>query len=262
MGLKTGFIDLDNMLGGLQKGKLYILGARTGMGKTAFAINLARNIAIRNGNKVLFASLEMSMHQFISKLFFVESGFDLERLRKCSDNWEEDKQISKAARRIWASDITVDDTAGMSVEELRESFLEIPQDRRPDVIIIDYFQLMSENMKYQSRMEEIVFICGCLKKMAEEFDVPILALSLISRAVDIRQGHRPELPDFLYLYKCAMEQYVDVVISLYRDDYYVSGDAPKNGIAEMTILKNSIGETGTVYLNFIPERLEFTNCKA
>lgn len=229
VGLKTGFTELDDLIGGLQKGKLYVLGSRPAMGKTAFGINIARNVSISNEKSVLYVSFELGAEQLISRFFLLFNSMP-ER-------------------------IMIEDSIEMVfIEDLCKWISDMPQNKKPDVIIIDYFQFMTSKENSFSLGEERSSICKHLKQMAKEMDSAILLLSQVSRQAERRTDFRPVISDLEDV--GIDEQSPDVIMTLYRENYY-KPEAGKSGITEVIIRKNDMGATGTVELDFIPEQLLF-----
>ena len=255
-GVATGFIDLDYRTAGMQPSDLVLIAARPSMGKTAFALNIAQNVAFRQKKCVAIFSLEMSKEQLVNRLFALESNVDAQKLRTgnlADDEW--DRLIDSAAG-IGRSDLIIDDTPGISVAELRSKCRKFKMDHELCMVIIDYLQLMTGNGKSESRQQEISEISRSLKAIARELNVPVLALSQLSRAVEQRPDHRPMLSDLRE--SGAIEQDADVVMFIYRDDYY-NKDTDKKGISEIIVAKQRNGPIGTVELVWMPEYTRFAN---
>ena len=259
-GIPTGFLDLDYKLSGLQPSDLILIAARPSMGKTAFVLNIAQHVAFRSKRTVAIFSLEMSKEQLVNRLFSLESQVDSQALRtgnlKDSD-WE---KLIESAGIIGKSNLIIDDTPGISVSELRSKCRKFKLEHGLDVIIIDYLQLMSGSVgrRSDSRQQEISDISRSLKGIARELNVPVIALSQLSRAVEQRPEHRPMLSDLRE--SGAIEQDADVVMFIYRDDYY-NKDTETQNQAEIIIAKQRNGPIGTVNLAWLPDYTKFANLK-
>jgi len=255
-GIPTGFADLDFMTSGMHPSDLVLIAARPSMGKTAFVLNLAQNMAFKEKKGVLIFSLEMSKEQLVNRIFSLESRVDAQHLRngKLDDHeWEE---LVKAAGTIGASNLIIDDTPGISIGELRSKSRKYKMDHPLDIIIIDYLQLMVGNGKFDSRQQEVSEISRSLKGLARELNVPVLALSQLSRAVEQRPDHRPMMSDLRE--SGAIEQDADVVMFIYREDYY-NRDTERKNISEIIIGKQRNGPVGTVELAWLPQYTMFRN---
>lgn len=255
-GVPTGFIDLDYRLAGLHNADLILVAARPSMGKTAFVLNIAQQIAFKQNKPVAIFSLEMSKVQLVNRLFAMESGVDSQRIRtgQLSDNdWE---NLIETAGVVAGSNLIIDDTPGISIPELRSKCRKYKLEKGLSVIMIDYLQLMSGSGRSDSRQQEISDISRSLKAIARELDVPVIALSQLSRAVEQRPDHRPMLSDLRE--SGAIEQDADVVMFIYRDDYY-HPDSERKGISEIIVAKQRNGPVGTVELKWIPELTRFAN---
>ena len=242
-GMPTGFIDLDYKTSGFQPSDLILIAARPSMGKTAFVLNIAEYMAFRSNETVAIFSLEMSKEQLVNRLFALESRVDSQILRtgNLSDNdWS---SLIEAAGVIGRSNLIIDDTPGISVSELRSKCRKYKLEHNLGIIMIDYLQLMQGSRKSESRQQEISDISRSLKEIARELQVPVVALSQLSRAVEQRPDHRPMLSDLRE--SGAIEQDADVVMFLYRDDYY-NHDTEKKDVAEVIIAKQRNGPIGTV----------------
>ena len=257
-GMPTGFIDLDYKTSGFQPSDLILIAARPSMGKTAFVLNIAEYMAFRSNETVAIFSLEMSKEQLVNRLFALESRVDSQILRtgNLSDNdWS---SLIEAAGVIGRSNLIIDDTPGISVSELRSKCRKYKLEHNLGIIMIDYLQLMQGSRKSESRQQEISDISRSLKEIARELQVPVVALSQLSRAVEQRPDHRPMLSDLRE--SGAIEQDADVVMFLYRDDYY-NHDTEKKDVAEVIIAKQRNGPIGTVELAWIPRYTKFANMK-
>ena len=257
-GMPTGFIDLDYKTSGFQPSDLILIAARPSMGKTAFVLNIAEYMAFRSNETVAIFSLEMSKEQLVNRLFALESRVDSQILRtgNLSDNdWS---SLIEAAGVIGRSNLIIDDTPGISVSELRSKCRKYKLEHNLGIIMIDYLQLMQGSRKSESRQQEISDISRSLKEIARELQVPVVALSQLSRAVEQRPDHRPMLSDLRE--SGAIEQDADVVMFLYRDDYY-NHDTEKKDVAEVIIAKQRNGPIGTVELAWLPRYTKFANVK-
>ena len=257
-GMPTGFIDLDYKTSGFQPSDLILIAARPSMGKTAIVLNIAEYMAFRSNETVAIFSLEMSKEQLVNRLFALESRVDSQILRtgNLSDNdWS---SLIEAAGVIGRSNLIIDDTPGISVSELRSKCRKYKLEHNLGIIMIDYLQLMQGSRKSESRQQEISDISRSLKEIARELQVPVVALSQLSRAVEQRPDHRPMLSDLRE--SGAIEQDADVVMFLYRDDYY-NHDTEKKDVAEVIIAKQRNGPIGTVELAWLPRYTKFANMK-
>ena len=257
-GIPTGFIDLDYKLSGLQRSDLVLIAARPSMGKTAFVLNIAQHVAFRQNLAVAIFSLEMTKEQLVNRLFSLESHVDAQILRtgNLSDtDWE---KLIEGAGTIGNSRMIIDDTSGISISEMRSKCRKYKLEIGLDLIIIDYLQLMSGSggRKNESRQQEISEISRSLKGLARELNVPVIALSQLSRAVEQRTDKRPMLSDLRE--SGAIEQDADVCMFIYRDDYYNPDTEDKN-IAEIIIAKQRNGPIGTVRLAWMPQYTRFGN---
>ena len=257
-GIPTGFIDLDYKLSGLQPSDLILVAARPSMGKTAFVLNIGQYVAFKKKKSVAIFSLEMSKEQLVNRLFSLESQVDAQALRtgnmKDSD-WE---KLIEGAGIIGQSQLIIDDTPGISVSELRSKCRKYKLENDLDLIIIDYLQLMTGSIgrSSESRQQEISEISRSLKGLARELNVPVIALSQLSRAVEGRPDKRPMLSDLRE--SGAIEQDADVVIFIYRDEYY-NKDSEYKKQAEIIIAKQRNGPVGTVHLAWLGEYTKFAN---
>lgn len=257
-GIPTGFLDLDYKTSGLQPSDLILVAARPSMGKTAFVLNIAQHVAFKAKKSVAIFSLEMSKEQLVNRLFSLESQVDSQALRtgnlKDSD-WE---KLIEGAGIIGRSNLIIDDTPGISISELRSKCRKYKLEHGLDLIIIDYLQLMTGRVggRSESRQQEISEISRALKGLARELNVPVIALSQLSRAVEQRPEHRPMLSDLRE--SGAIEQDADVVMFIYRDDYYNKDTELKN-VAEIIIAKQRNGSIGTVNLTWLPNYTKFAN---
>lgn len=257
-GLPTGFIDLDYKTTGMQPSDLVLIAARPSMGKTAFVLNIAQYMAFKKSYTVAVFSLEMSKEQLVNRLFSLESQVDSQLLRTgnlSDDDWA---KLIEGAGIVGRSNLIIDDTPGISVAELRSKCRKYKMEKNLDIIMIDYLQLMTGSKRADSRQQEISDISRSLKEIARELKVPVIALSQLSRAVEQRPDHRPMLSDLRE--SGAIEQDADVVMFLYRDDYY-NKDTDRKNIAEVIIAKQRNGPIGTVELAWLPHLTKFANLK-
>ncbi|MEI3218399.1 MAG: replicative DNA helicase [Lachnoclostridium sp.] len=259
-GIPTGFLDLDYKLSGLQPSDLILVAARPSMGKTAFVLNIAQHVAFKSKKTVAIFSLEMSKEQLVNRLFSLESQVDSQALRTGNlkdDDWE---KLIESAGIIGKSNLIIDDTPGISISEMRSKCRKYKLEHHLDLIIIDYLQLMSGSVgkRSDSRQQEISEISRSLKGLARELNVPVIALSQLSRAVEQRPEHRPMLSDLRE--SGAIEQDADVVMFIYRDDYY-NKDTETPNQAEIIIAKQRNGPIGTVHLAWLPDYTKFANLK-
>lgn len=257
-GIATGFLDLDYKTAGLQPSDLILVAARPSMGKTAFVLNIAQYVAFHSELCTAIFSLEMSKEQLVNRLFSLESRVDAQKLRSgdLSDaDWE---KLIEGAGTIGQSKLIIDDTPGISISELRSKCRKYKLEHDLKLIIIDYLQLMSGSgsRASDSRQQEISEISRSLKGLARELNVPVIALSQLSRAVEQRPDHRPMLSDLRE--SGAIEQDADVVMFIYRDDYY-NKDTEDKGLAEIIIAKQRNGPIGTINLVWLPEYTKFAN---
>ena len=256
-GVATGFLDLDYKTAGMHPSDLILLAARPSMGKTAFVLNIAQYVAFKQNKTVAIFSLEMSKEQLVNRLFSMESRVDSQHLRTGNLSDMEWEKLIESAAVIGKSNLIIDDTPGISISEMRSKCRKYKLEHNLEMIIIDYLQLMSgSGRSTDSRQQEISDISRSLKALARELRVPVIALSQLSRAVEQRPDHRPMLSDLRE--SGAIEQDADVVMFIYRDDYY-NKDTEKKGIAEIIIAKQRNGPIGTVELVWLPDYTKFAN---
>lgn len=257
-GIPTGFIDLDYKLSGLQPSDLILIAARPSMGKTAFVLNIAQHVAFHENRSAIIFSLEMSKEQLVNRLFSLEAQVDSQALRtgnlKDSD-WE---KLIEATGIVGNSNLIIDDTPGISVSEMRSKCRKYKMEHGIDLIIIDYLQLMSASVgsKSDSRQQEISEISRALKGLARELNVPVIALSQLSRAAEQRTDHKPMLSDLRE--SGAIEQDADVVMFIYREFYYTK-EPEKENQADIIIAKQRNGPIGDVNLTWLPDYTKFAN---
>ena len=240
----------------MQPADLILIAARPSMGKTAFVLNVAQYVAFRKNETVAIFSLEMSREQLVNRLFSLESKVDSQHIRTGNLSDQEWEDLIEGAGIVGKSNLIIDDTPGISIAELRSKCRKYKMEHDLKMIIIDYLQLMSGNGKSDSRQQEVSDISRALKALARELSVPVIALSQLSRAVEQRPDHRPMLSDLRE--SGAIEQDADVVMFIYRDDYY-HPDTEKKGIAEIIIAKQRNGPIGTVELAWLPDYTKFVN---
>ncbi len=255
-GIATGFVDLDYRTSGLQPSDLVLVAARPSMGKTAFVLNIAQYVAFHSNMSTAIFSLEMSKEQLVNRLFSLESRVDAQLLRSgnlADSDWE---KLIEGAGTIGRSNLIIDDTPGISISELRSKCRKYKLEQDLKLVIIDYLQLMSGSGRTDSRQQEISDISRSLKGLARELNVPVVALSQLSRQVEQRPDHRPMLSDLRE--SGAIEQDADVVMFIYRDDYY-NKDTPDKNIAEIIVAKQRNGPIGTINLVWLPQYTKFAN---
>ena len=255
-GVATGFTDLDYKTAGLQPSDLILVAARPSMGKTAFVLNMAQHICFKDNRCAVIFSLEMSKEQLINRLLSLQSGVNSQAIRTGTMTDPEWESIIEGAETIAKSKLIIDDTPGISISELRSKCRRYHQEHGLSIIIIDYLQLMTGRGRSDSRQQEISEISRSLKALARELHVPVVALSQLSRAVEKRDDHRPMLSDLRE--SGAIEQDADVVMFLYRDEYY-NKETDKKGIAEVIIAKQRNGPIGTVELVWLADFTKFAN---
>ncbi|MEF9941175.1 MAG: replicative DNA helicase [Lachnospiraceae bacterium] len=257
-GIPTGFIDLDYKMSGLQPSDLILVAARPSMGKTAFVLNIAQYVSFKVNKTVAVFSLEMSKEQLVNRLFSLESQVDSQSIRTGNLKDTDWDKLIEGAGTIGKSNLIIDDTPGISISELRSKCRKYKLEHHLDVVIIDYLQLMSGRVgsRNDSRQQEISDISRSLKSLARELSVPVIALSQLSRAVEQRPDHRPMLSDLRE--SGAIEQDADVVMFIYRDDYY-NKDTEHPNQAEIIIAKQRNGPIGTINLTWLPNYTKFAN---
>ena len=259
-GLETGFMDLDYKTSGLQPSDLVLIAARPSMGKTALVLNLAQHMAFKKGNAVAIFSLEMSKEQLVNRMLSLESHVDAQKIRTGRLNDEEWMNLVEGSANIANSKLFIDDTPGITLSAMRSKCRKLKMEHDIQIVIIDYLQLMSgnSNSNNASRQQEISDISRGLKALARELNVPVVALSQLSRAVEQRPDHRPMLSDLRE--SGAIEQDADVVMFLYREGYYNRDlSEAEQRVAEVIIAKQRNGPIGTVNLLWIPELTKFSD---
>ena len=254
IGIPTGFADIDKLLGGLQRSDMVILAARPSVGKTSLALSIAHNAAKKYGQRVAFFSLEMSNEQVVQRLISAETGIDSQRLRRGKIAENEWARFIKATSDLAETYFYIDDTPGISALELRTKARRLQAEVGIDLLAVDYLQLMRGDYRSENRVQEISSISRSLKGLARELNVPILAISQLSRGVESRTDKRPILSDLRE--SGALEQDADVVIFIYRDELYNENTERKN-IADIIVAKHRNGPTGVVSLYFKKELAQF-----
>lgn len=256
-GVPTGFADLDNRTAGFHKSELILIAARPAMGKTAFALNIATNAAVRYGYPVAVFSLEMSKEQCANRILCAQAMVDSQKVAKGDIDDEEWSKLAIASGELSESaGIYIDDTAGINIAEIRAKCRKLKLEKNIGLIVIDYLQLIQGSGKSSSREQEIAEISRSLKIIAKDLDIPVIALSQLSRSPEARPDHRPMLQDLRE--SGSIEQDADMVMFIYRDDYYNPQEAQTN-IAEIIIAKNRSGPVGTTELLWMPSYTKFVN---
>lgn len=255
-GVPTGFAELDYKTAGLHGSELILVAARPAMGKTAFALNLATNAALRGNAPVAIFSLEMSKDQLVNRILCSEAMVDSNKVRTGKLGEDDWVKLAGAIGPLSEAEMYIDDTPGISVMEIRTKCRKLKMEKNIGLVVIDYLQLVQGNKRTASREQEISEISRSLKILAKEINVPVIALSQLSRAVEQRPDHRPMLSDLRE--SGAIEQDADIVMFLYRDDYY-NKESEKKDIAEVIIAKQRGGQTGTVELLWMGQYTKFVN---
>src|SRR5271154_6408670 len=259
-GLSTGFLKLDEMTGGLNEGELVILAARPSMGKTAFALNIAQHVALRPADKQTVAvfSLEMSRESLLTRMICAAARVDQQKFRASYLNQDERRRLAKAASDLVQEPLFIDDTSGAHLMDVHAKLRRLKAEHGLGLVVIDYLQLMSGRGRYENRNQEISTISRGLKLLAKDLRVPMLVLSQLSRAPEIRQGdHRPQLSDLRE--SGSIEQDADLVAFIFREEVYKPQDESLKGLAELLVAKQRNGPTGKVNLVFLKEFTKFEN---
>ena len=256
-GISTGFRDLDYKTAGLQPSDLILVAARPSMGKTAFVLNLAEYITVKEKVPTVIFSLEMSKEQLMKRLIAMNAKVDSQKIRTGNLEDEEWVKLTDSVIRLGGSSMFIDDTPGISVAELSSKCRKLSAEHGLGLVIIDYLQLMTGSRRSESRQQEISEISRSLKALAREINAPVIALSQLSRAVEKRDDKRPMLSDLRE--SGAIEQDADVVMFIYRDEYYTKEETKDPGVAEIIIGKQRNGPTGTVKLRWLAEFTKFGN---
>ena len=255
-GVRTGYRDMDNMLAGFQRSDLIILAARPAMGKSTLALNLAHNVAVQEKQAVLVFSLEMSKEQLVDRMLADEAGVDAWNIRTGNLTDEDFEKLSHAMGVLAEAPIYIDDTPGVSILEMRTKARRAAHEHPLGLIVVDYLQLMSgtSNRSLDNRVQEVSEISRGLKLIAREMNVPVIALSQLSRSVESRNPQIPQLADLRE--SGSIEQDADLVMFIYREDYY-NPETDRQHITDILVSKHRNGPTGRVELYFHPERLKF-----
>jgi replicative DNA helicase len=255
-GLSTGFRDLDRSLAGLQPANLLVIAARPSMGKSAFALNIAQNVAER-GSPVAIFTLEMSREEVVARLLSSMSSVDSHKLRTGQLGPELWQKVVREASRLYQMPLYVDDSADLTVTAIRAKSRRMARRHGLGLIVIDYLQLMSGPSRSENRQQEIADISRSLKSLARELHVPVIAVSQLNRALEARENKRPRLGDLRE--SGAIEQDADIVLFIYRDEYYNPEKTEARGVAEVNVAKHRAGATGTVMMTFAAEFTRFRN---
>ena len=256
-GVESGFIDLDQKISGLNAGALLIVAARPAMGKSAFVLNIANNVAMHTKTPVMIFSLEMSKEEMINRILASEAEVDSMKIKNGNDLTSEDwLKLGQASGRLSNIPLYIDDTPGLTATELRAKCRKAKLEKDIGLVIIDYLQLMESSTKSPSRQQEISEISRSLKILAKELSVPVIALSQLSRATESRADHKPMLSDLRE--SGAIEQDADIVMFIHREDYY-NPETEKKNVAEIIIAKNRSGSTGSVELAWLGQYTKFAN---
>ncbi len=256
-GLRTGFRDLDNMLTGLHGGELILVAARPSMGKTAFVLNIAHHVAVKEHVPVAMFSLEMSSEQLVTRLVSVDSMVEAKKLKTGEISDSEWTNIIESTDNMAKAPIYIDDNSSITMPELRTECRKLKQTKNIGLIVIDYLQLLNTSGKVESRQQFVSEVSRSLKSLAKELNVPVIALSQLNRAADSRPDHRPVLADLRE--SGSIEQDADVVMFIYRDEYYNKENSEKKGIAEIIIAKQRNGSTGPVELVWMSRFTKFAS---
>lgn len=255
-GIPSGFVDLDRLTSGFQPSDLIIVAARPSMGKTALCTNFCQNAAIRGNSPVAIFSLEMSKDQLVQRMLCGEAMVDQQKVRTGQLDESDWQKLSQASAPLSRAPIFIDDTPGISVMEMRAKARRLKAEKGLSLIVIDYLQLMTSTRRIENRQQEISEISRSLKGLARELNVPVIALSQLSRAVEQRADKKPMMSDLRE--SGSLEQDADLVMFIYRDEYY-NPESDKRGIAEVIIAKQRNGPVGSVELGFLKEFTKFVN---
>lgn len=253
-GVRTGFIDLDNLLAGMQKSNLLILAARPGQGKTALVLNIAQHIALKEKKPVGVFSLEMSKEELVDRLLIAQSDVDAWRLKTGKLSEEDFTKLSQAMGELAEAPLFIDDTPGLSILEMRSKARRLQMEHDLGLVIVDYLQLVDPGRRYENRVQEVSMVSQSLKNLARELNVPVLAASQLSRAVEHRGERRPQLADLRE--SGAIEQDADVVMFIYRPDVEVT---TPHVPSKLLIAKHRNGPTGEIDLMFFGNRIRFSS---
>ena len=255
-GITTGFKDLNKKINGLQRTDLILLAARSAMGKTAFSLNLVQNAALKGDASVAVFSLEMSKEQLVQRMLSAQSNVELSKIKTGTLGESDWPRIIDGMAVLSEAKIFIDDTPGIKISEIRSKCRRLKMEKGLDLILIDYLQLMEGEGKNENRQQEIAKISRSLKILAKELDCPVVALSQLSRSPELRKDHRPILSDLRE--SGSIEQDADIVMFLYRDEYY-HDDSEKKNIGEVIVAKNRHGETGNVELVWFGQVQKFAD---
>ena len=255
-GITTGFADLNKKINGLQRTDLILLAARPAMGKTAFSLNLVQNASLKGDASVAVFSLEMSKEQLVQRMLSAQSNVELSKIKTGNLGESDWPRIIDGMAVLSEANIFIDDTPGIKISEIRSKCRRLKIEKGLDLILIDYLQLMEGEGKNENRQQEIAKISRSLKILAKELDCPVVALSQLSRSPELRKDHRPILSDLRE--SGSIEQDADIVMFLYRDEYY-HDDSEKKNIGEVIIAKNRHGETGNVELVWFGQVQKFAD---
>jgi replicative DNA helicase len=256
-GVSSGFSDYDKKFGGFQKSELIILAARPSMGKTAFALNVAQQASLKGGAKVLLFSLEMAKEQLGLRLLAMESRIDSQKLKMGELENSEWEQLSAAIDTLSKGQLYLDDTPGITVSEIKNKCRRLKAEKGLDLVFIDYLQLMTFEGRAESRQQEITALSRYLKQLAREIDCPVIVLSQLSRAPEQRSDHTPVLSDLRE--SGSIEQDADIVVFLYRDEYYTRENSTKPGVCDIIVAKNRSGPTGSIELTWLSNYTKFVD---
>ncbi len=259
VGVPTGLADLDKLLGGLQRSDMIVMAGRPGMGKTSLALSMALQAARRHRKRVALFSLEMSDEQLVQRLVSAETGIDSQRIRLGNIHQDEWPTFIQATNILSGTQVFIDDTPAISALELRTKARRLHAEHGLDLLIVDYMQLMRGESRSENRQQEISFISRSIKGLARELDIPILALSQLSRQVDSRQDKRPMLSDLRE--SGSIEQDADIVVFIYRDDVY-NPESEFPNIAEIIVAKHRSGPTGTINAFFRKNLAQFVDLES
>lgn len=258
IGVPSGFKDLDRMLSGFQKSNLIVVAARPGMGKTAFALNVAQNAALKSNADVLIFSMEMSKEELGQRLLSMESRIESQKLKTGDLNRTDWDDLNRALDVLSEAQIYIDDTPGIGMMEIKNKCRRMKAEKKLDLIVVDYLQLMSDtSRRSENRVQEISVLSRNMKLLAREMDCPVILLSQLSRGPEQRQDHRPVMADLRE--SGSIEQDADVVLMLYRDDYYNKEDSQKPGVCEVIVAKHRSGSTGSVELTWLEKYTRFAD---
>ncbi len=257
-GLPTGFYELDKMTTGFHKGDLIIIAARPAMGKTSFALSILHHISVKENIPSAFFSLEMSKEQIVMRLLCNEARVPLKRIRSGFLNKNELDSITEAALSMAKAPLFIDDTASLTILDLRAKARRLKKEKDIGIVVVDYLQLLKSHRRTENRQQEVAEISRSLKALAKELEIPVVALAQLSRQTEIRADKRPQLADLRE--SGSIEQDADIVMFIHRPEYYKKNPTPEEeGLAEIIIAKQRNGPTGTINLAFIKEITRFEN---